>query len=245
MPAQAGIHVFIGFSWIPAFAGMTERKTMLGILCGFEEEAKVARQLSPLVAMSGAREHLAKTRAEELVKKGAKILLSFGVAGGLMPGITSDHIIIGERVVSREKTWNCDEAFVSLLASAVPHARKGSVFGSAQLVPGPEEKKNLFAFTGGLIVDMESQVIAETATAHGLPFSVLRGVSDEVEHTFPPAALVGINDDGSMNLKAIVKSLMKQPKQLHALLTLGKNTNRALKHLSFTVPKLQPLLAQI
>jgi adenosylhomocysteine nucleosidase len=218
---------------------------MLGILCGFEAEAKVARQLSPLVAMSGAQEHLARSRAEELIEKGAKMLLSFGVAGGLMPGITSDTLIIGERVVSREKSWNCDEAFTALLSRAVPHARKGSVFGSTHLVPGPEEKKNLFAFTGGLIVDMESQVIAEVATARGLPFSVLRGVSDEVEHVFPPAALVGINADGSMNLKAIAKSLMKQPKQLAALLTLGKNTNLALKHLSHAVPRLQPLLAQI
>lgn len=243
MPAQAGIYAFLLFSWIPAFAGMTG-KNMLGILCGFEAEAKVARQLSPLVAMSGAQEHLARARAEELVNNGATVLLSFGVAGGLMPGLTADSLIIGERVVSREKSWNCDEIFINLLARAMPKARKGSIFGSTQLVPGPEEKKNLFAFTGCLVVDMESQVIAEVATARALPFGVLRGISDDVEASFPPAALVGINPDGSVNLKAVAKSVMQQPAQLPSLLALFKNTDRALKHLTHAVPQLQPLLAQ-
>jgi adenosylhomocysteine nucleosidase len=226
------------------FPAVNKWITMLGILCGFEAEAKVARQLSPLVAMSGAQEHLARSRTEELVNKGATVLLSFGVAGGLMPGLTSDSIIIGERVVSHEKSWACDEIFISLLNRAMPHGRKGSVFGSKHLVPKPEEKKKLFAFTGCLVVDMESQVIAEVAAARGLPFSVLRGVSDGVEEHFPPAALVGLNADGSANLKAVAKSVMREPKQLPALIALAKNTNRALKHLTNAVPQLQPLLAQ-
>jgi hypothetical protein len=73
---------------------------------------------------------------------------------------------------------------------------------------------------------------------------VLRGVSDTVEESFPDAALVGINPDGSVNAAAALWSLLKKPVQLPALMRLSKNTNTVLKNLREAVPQILPMLSQ-
>lgn len=218
---------------------------MLGILCGFEPEAKVARQLSPLVACSGAREDVARARAEELVKKGATTLLSFGVAGGLSPGLTPDSLVVGDRVTSDDgRSWRTDERLLSILLKAVPQARRGGVYGSKTLIATPADKKRLFDRTGCLIVDMESQVLAEVASRHPVRFGVLRGVSDTVEEKFPTALLSGLKPDGKVNGAVIALHLLKEPAQVPALMQLFKNTDRALKNLKTALPAVSALISQ-
>ncbi|HVY12621.1 MAG TPA: hypothetical protein VHB73_03545 [Alphaproteobacteria bacterium] len=218
---------------------------MLGIVCGFESEARVARLFTPLVACSGALENVARAGAERLVQQGATTLLSFGVAGGLSPNLTPKNLVIGNRVTDADgRSWRCDEKLVEVLATALPQAKKGGVFGSKVLIPSPQQKHPLFDRTGCLIVDMESQAVAEVASRHPIRFAVLRGLSDTVDESFPPAALAGIKPDGSMNLGGILLSLLKQPGQFPALMRLGKNTKLALKNLRDAVPQVQPLLSQ-
>lgn len=201
----------------------------LGILCGFAAEAQVAKKLSPLVACSGAVEALAMQRAEKLVQDGATALLSFGVAGGLADGLDSTTIVIPHEVKGKNGArWACDTALIRRFKNAAPSALHGAVYGSTHLVPTPAKKKTLHAETNCMIVDMESHVIAMTADKYALPFAVLRGVSDSIEDTFPHAALVGLAPDGSTDMKAVYKSLLKNPLQIPALLKLFKHTGIAL-----------------
>ncbi|MBI3419986.1 MAG: hypothetical protein HY053_07645 [Proteobacteria bacterium] len=218
---------------------------MLGILCGFETEAKVARLLTPLVECSGAREDVARQKLEALIKKGATALLSFGISGGLSPGTTPRHLIIGDRVMAADgKMWKCDEKLTSLLVRGLPQARKGSVYGSTTLVATPAEKKPLFDRTGCLIVDMESHVVAEAAARHSVRFAVLRGVSDTVDEIFPTAVLASINENGSVNVGVALLGLLKNPAQLPAMIRLSKNTGLALKNLQAAIPLILPMLSQ-
>jgi adenosylhomocysteine nucleosidase len=212
----------------------------LGILCGFEAEAAVARRLSPRIACSGAVEELAFQRAEKLVADGATALLSFGVAGGMAAHIQVDSLVIPAKIYGAEnREWVCDSSLTQWLRRAAPHAVADNVYGSQILVPEPAAKQILHATTGCGIVDMESHVVAEVATRHQLPFAVLRGVSDTVEHIFPPAALKGLNPDGSTNLKAVLLSLARNPAQLPDLLHLFKHTGIALKALHGCVDRLK------
>ncbi|MBY0427665.1 MAG: phosphorylase [Alphaproteobacteria bacterium] len=214
-------------------------KPIIGILCGFEAEAMVARKLTPHVACSGAVEALAFERAEQLVKQGATALVSFGVAGGLDPQLTNETIIIAKEIAGNDnQRWVCDAGLITRFKTAAPHGLDGAVYGSSHLVPTPSEKKKLHATTGCVIVDMESHVVATIATKYGLPFAVLRGVSDSVEDGFPDAALSGISPDGSTNMNAVYKSLLRNPFQIPALLKLFKHTGIALKQLDTVVTKL-------
>ena len=212
---------------------------IIGILCGFEAEAVVARKLTSRVACSGAVETLAFERAERLVKDGATALVSFGVAGGLDPRLTNETIIIAKEIAGNDnQRWSCDAGLITRFKAAAPHGLDGAVYGSTHLVPTPAEKKILHANTGCIIVDMESHVVAQVASRYNLPFAVLRGVSDSVEDGFPDAALSGISPDGSTNMNAVYKSLLRNPFQIPALLKLFKHTGIALKQLDAVITKL-------
>lgn len=211
----------------------------IGILCGFEAEAMVARKLTQHVVCSGAVEALAFERAESLVQRGAKALVSFGVAGALAPDLGSHNIVVASHVAGKDgQTWRCETELVSRFTNAANDALSGGVYGSTVLVPTPEEKRQLHVKTSCLIVDMESHVVAQVATKHNLPFAVLRGVSDSVNDSFPDAALNGINPDGTNNMNAVYKSLLRNPLQIPALMKLFKHTGIALKQLDAVIAKL-------
>jgi adenosylhomocysteine nucleosidase len=74
---------------------------------------------------------------------------------------------------------------------------------------------------------MESQIAAELAARHRLPFAALRVIADPVERQLPPAALVGMRQDGEIDLAAVIASLARNPTQLRALMGLAFDTKRA------------------
>lgn len=212
---------------------------MLGILCGFAAEKKIAVKFSPLVTCSGAREERCREQAAWLVDQGATSLLSFGVSGGLHPGLDEHSVIIGTHVVDMHgKRHACDMAMVARFSNAASHALTGHVYGSNVIVGSSDEKDRIHAETQALIVDMESHILAETAAKHGLPFMVLRGVSDDAGAPLPEAVLHGINEDGSENIPGVLKSLLRDPTQLPSLLGFARNTNTALR-------ELEKVLAQV
>lgn len=214
---------------------------MLGILCGFAAEKKIAHKLSPLVAMSGAHEAGARAAAQRLIDAGATSLLSFGVAGGLARGLNARSVIIGTAVIDRDgKKFTCATDIVERFANAAPHAHKGNVFGSDTIIDTAAEKERLARDFGALIVDMESHILAQAATAHNLPFGVLRGVSDDADAPLPPAVLHGINPDGSENIPGVLLSLAKDMRQLPSLLHFARNTGTALNALDKVIRASQP-----
>ena len=76
------------------------------------------------------------------------------------------------------------------------------------------EKRALGVKHNALAVDMESHVAAETAARHGLPFAILRCVSDRVDHLLPHAVTVCMRPDGQMDVAAMLGSLVRQPVQV-------------------------------
>jgi nucleoside phosphorylase len=58
-------------------------------------------------------------------------------------------------------------------------------------------KRALRAETGALAVDMESHVAARVAARRGLPFAVVRVISDSADEALPPAAQIGMKPDGA------------------------------------------------
>lgn len=211
----------------------------IGILCGFAAEAVVARKLTARVACSGAREELAFERAEALVRQGATALVSFGVAGGLHPELSSETIVVSNHIAGKDgQRWECDSELSARFKNAATNAVDGGVYGSTHLVPTPADKKKLFAETSCVIVDMESHVVAQVATKYALPFAVLRGVSDSVNDGFPDAALKGLAPDGSTDMKAVRASVLRNPLQIPGLMRLFKHTGIALKQLDAVIAKL-------
>jgi nucleoside phosphorylase len=119
------------------------------------------------------------------------------------------------------------EVFLAWLASQLPEATVGAILGADAIIASVAEKRDLFARTGAIAVDMESHIAARVAARHGLPFAIIRTISDAADQALPPAALVGMKPNGSVALGAVLASLARRPTQLPALITTGRNAGLA------------------
>jgi hypothetical protein len=61
---------------------------------------------------------------------------------------------------------------------------------------------------------MESHMVAEAAARIGVPFAIVRCISDEAAHSLPPVISVAMRPDGSLALGSIAASLARNPGQL-------------------------------
>lgn len=212
---------------------------MLGIICGLESEAAIARRLKETdVAVAGARPQKARWLGRELVKRGAKRLMSFGIAGGLEPGLPIGSTIIGTQVVSVDGTWQCDGQWINELSQKLPEAHCGGVWGSEFLVPTAREKRTLYEKSRCLIVDMESQCAAQIASEANIPLAVVRVVCDSSDMDVPQLVMAAISEDGSINIGKALWHVMRNPKQIPDLLHVGKGTGRALRILENSIKTL-------
>lgn len=123
------------------------------------------------------------------------------------------------------------DARLEALVEQLPNALRGTIIGRDRIMASPAEKAALCAETGALAVDMESHVAARVAARHGLPFAAIRVISDTAHDALPPAALVGMNPDGSMALGRVLLSLARNPAQLPALIRTGRHAEVAFRTL--------------
>jgi adenosylhomocysteine nucleosidase len=213
---------------------------VLGILCGLESEAALARRASnAVVASAAARPQKARWLARELIKKGVTRLLSFGVAGGLEPGLPVGTLVLGTQVASRDGNWVCDSAWLNALSQKLPAAHCGGVWGSEIIVPTASDKRMLYEKSHCLIVDMESQCVAQIASEAKIPFAVMRAVCDTSDMTMPPVVMAAINEDGSTNYKQVLLQLLRHPGQIPSLFHVGRGIGKALKVLEKSLSALE------
>lgn len=208
----------------------------VGVLCGLHAEARIADKLPHvLVGCSGARKERARELVGFLINKGVSRLISFGVAAGLSQDVEAGDLLLGATVVSEHGAWEADEVWNERFVECLPCYQCAPVWGSDVLLTTSKEKFGISVRSGCLIADMESHIIAEMATKRGIPFNIIRSVSDPLGMGLPPAACVPLHEDGKADFSQILKSIYKQPKQIPELITLGRNTASALTALKNAV----------
>jgi hopanoid-associated phosphorylase len=202
---------------------------MLGILCGLQSEAKIARKIGgALVACAAARPGKARELARGLVAQGATRLMSFGIAGSLDSSVLLGDLFVGTRVASARGQWLCDEVWGRELAGKIPHAKRGGVYGSEILVSTIAEKEELFRTTGCAIVDMESQCVAEIAETSKIPMIVVRAVCDDCVMNVPPFVMAAVAEDGSVKALGALGHLAMHPLQARDLFDVMRGSRKAL-----------------
>ena len=151
----------------------------------------------------------------------ATAVLSFGIAGGLAPGVARGEVILASALWEADETLPVDAPWLAALSAHIP-ARIGLLAASASLLDSPAAKAALHARSGALAVDMESGAAARFARARNLPFAVLRAVADGPADALPRAAAVGLNPDGSPAPGRVLAALLRHPGELPALLRLAR-----------------------
>jgi len=208
---------------------------MLGILCGLEAEAIIARRINEAqVACAASRPQMARWLARELVRRGAKRLLSFGIAGGLEPGLPAGTIIVGTQVQSKDGVTICTDDWVTSLVQKFPEAHCGPLWGSEYVVASVKEKRSLYEKSRCLAVDLESHCVAQIALEADLPFAVLRVIADAAETTLPRAATIPLLENGKPDIKRVLLNLLRYPRQLPELFHLACGTKKAMNVLRAT-----------
>ncbi len=210
----------------------------VGVLTGLAAEARLIRRAAtdtlPLLACAGADCVRARREAEFLIAGGAEALISFGLAGGLDPRHRAGLVILGESVllpsggsIATDRAWR--EA-VQAQAGGIDIA-VGPIAGSDELVAHAVQKSALAARTGAAAVDMESHVLAEAASAAGLPLLVVRAIADTADQSLPPSVRGSIGPDGRVRVRSVAARLLASPRQVPHVLRLRRNAVAALEAL--------------
>ena len=193
---------------------MSTRGDVVAVTC-LALEARIA--LGPGVSVICTHASKLVAALERAAKRGASGIISFGIAGGLAPDLAAGDWVVGSGVRTEEECFPTDRAWARALLAALPGAVHAEIIGADAPVALPTEKRRLHAQTGAVAVDNESHVAARIAAAYRIPFAACRAVIDPAHSELPPAAVTGLRHDGTADVLAVFRSVVRQPSQLPAL----------------------------
>ncbi|HEY0106837.1 MAG TPA: hypothetical protein VGB91_12195 [Rhizomicrobium sp.] len=215
--------------------------TILAVV-GLSREARIARRAGLTPVISAASGALLEQRLAWAIAKGAKGIVSFGIAGALAPLLKIGDVVIATHVVHGNEHYPTDARWSGSLRERLPQAHSVVLAGHDQPVSHVDGKRRLFALSGAHAVDMESHIAARFADRHGIPFVALRTISDASVKGLPPAALEPLRENGRPNLRRVLVSLAADPGQFPDLLATGRDAGRAFRALQRAARALGPRL---
>lgn len=186
------------------------------VVVGLAFEARIAAGTGLRVICSGDGRNL-EASLSEAIDDECRGLISFGVAGGLAPNLEPGTCIVASAILSETDRIATDRDWSQRLLHAIPDAVYGSLLGVRAPVAHPEAKRSLYQKTGAVAVDMESHKVARIALAHRLPVAAIRVITDPAVRALPEAALAAMRPNGTTDIAAMIRSVMKRPGELPAL----------------------------
>ena len=200
------------------------------VAAGFNREVACVSGLTGVVPVAGGGDPVGLRARLEHAAAGAAGIVSFGMTGALV-----DDLAIGDWVVA-DRLWGaidlaCDPAWSQALAAALPGARVGGFYADGRMIDTVAEKLALGERHGALAVDMESHIAGAVAAERGLPFAIVRCVSDGARHLLPHAITVSMRPDGGVDAKAMLRSLAARPGQAADIARTAAGFAKAMREL--------------
>lgn len=193
-----------------------------GRLCGSDDYC---------IRLSGPGAERAARCARELADASCEVLVSWGVAGALDAALGSGDLVVSTETVSSDGTRLAfDPAPVARLIERIDGSqlRRGAVLSLRSAATTARVKRELARRLDAAAVDQESAAIASVARASGVGFLALRVIVDPADFDLPPAALVGIDAAGRPRPLATASAVLRDPRQIPALLRLALHFHRAM-----------------
>jgi adenosylhomocysteine nucleosidase len=188
------------------------------VVAGLALEARIAAGKHVRTICGGDGRMLARSLASAIAGD-CRGLISFGIAGGLSPGLRTGTCLVATSVISGNAQFTTDHRWSRNLAELIPGAVQGAIAGvSDSIVARPEAKRALHLSSGALAVDNESHVVASIAAWRGLPMAAVRVVMDAAHRELPRSAWAAIRADGTIDLVALLRSVARNPSDLPLLL---------------------------
>ena len=176
------------------------------------------------LAIAGPGFERATLAAQRLIERGARALLSWGIAGGLSPGLATGDLLLPQRVVSDHGEWTTDPALRARVQQALAGrvCEGGDLYCSRAPVTSVQAKRAL-AIRNMLAVDMESAAVAAIAQQAGLPFVAVKAICDPASREIPSAALRLLDEGGGMRWRALPGVLREGPRTWRSLTVLRED----------------------
>ena len=207
-----------------------DRRKLL-VVTGLQKESRAAEGEGIVTLCSGGDGERLRQLLGSRGSENFWAVVSFGIAGGLDPSLAPGDILVGTAVSHNERR-HCarnelsDALTISLKRRSV-EVSTGDFVGSDQALICIKDKAILRARTGAAAVDMESHVVADWAAWHGLPFSILRVVSDPAHRALPPLAANALTPAGRIDMRRVLMGLARRPRQLSAMADAGRDARAA------------------
>lgn len=165
-----------------------------------------------MLAIAGLGFERAGDAARKLVERGARALLSWGVAGGLSPALSPGDLLLPQRVIADQNEWETDPDLRARLRRVLGgHALEGGDLHCSRAPVASVEEKKALAARGMLAVDMESAAVAAAAQRAGIPFVAVKAICDPATREIPAVALRLLGHDGSLRWRAMPSLLREGP----------------------------------
>jgi adenosylhomocysteine nucleosidase len=198
-----------------------------------------------LLVVSGIGPDRAQQAAAALLERGARALLSFGVAGGLDPSLRPGALVVatetigerGERLTT-DGAWRARaserlaEPLSGIAGRPIARVVVAPIAESACVVHDPAEKRRLAQSSGAAAVDMESAALARCAARAGLPYLALRAVCDSADMPIPVSAKIAVDGSGRLRLARLLLALIPRPLESFSLIQVDRAFRAALATLA-------------
>ena len=150
-------------------------------------------------------------------------LVGAGLAGALTPGLS-----VGELVASRRVRFEVGDVATPdprLLERALAAgARPGTLITVGRPIVSPVARAALAGADFGeeAAVDMESAAWAREAAARGIPYVVVRAISDAADEELPAFLAQALGTDGSIRRGEVVRRALLEPSSWGTLLRMRR-----------------------
>jgi len=210
----------------------------LGVITGLKFEADIVRKaasrkntIRPMLASVAGNQQRAYDMACGFVEQGARGLISFGIAGGLSHQAPVGTLILPDLVIcGKGSRYRPDKTWLGGFVRRLPMEMKpatGPLISLSIPLELEGDKRAAHDETGALGVDMESFGVARAAKDCGVPFIVVRAISDAVTDTLPSSLVPAMGEDGGIMPGALMKGILRNPSDLLHLPGFGMKTARA------------------
>jgi len=224
----------------------------VGVITGLQSEAdclrNIATELNLKILVSGVSPIRAEALARQLGESRCDLLVSFGIAGALRPGIKTGDLLVPATIKQKGGGSHATDNHIraGLLQAARAALSDLAVFddvllGSDTLIGAETEKLSAGEEYAAAAADMESHRIAMAAAAHGLPLIAVRAVLDDVATELPGFVNSWVTPEGKPDYAKVLAGAVLKPwniPKLASLAILSRTAHRSLRRVA-------PLLGRV
>jgi adenosylhomocysteine nucleosidase len=200
------------------------------------------------LSVTGDGAHNARTGVAALLAASqAEGLIAIGVAGALSRGLATAALVVASRVTDEGGTSVLSDERRTTDVARATGGRLGVVLSAAAIVDRAADKQRLADQIGAghapAVVDLESATYVGGAVAAGVPWLVLRAVSDTADESLPDLLNRSRDGRGAIRRGQVLLGLLRQPQALPFLLTLRGRLGRCAEVLAQAVAAALPMFS--